>query len=144
MTEEQLHTLKSLLEAERDRLVARLRPTGAWDEELQDNHTADVMDRVDVDKSRDLLLTAETGDKQKWLAVNHALTKIERGTYGLCEDCGEEIAYPRLEAYPTAALCVHCQRQWETHETEGYRPRPGKRVGLRAERMEEEEENDED
>jgi len=94
---------------------------------------ADMMDRVDVDSSRDRRLLAESGDKQKWMAVNDALARIEKGTYGICQDCGEEIAFPRLEAFPTAELCVNCQRQREMHETVRYTPRPAKPVILRGE-----------
>ncbi len=38
--------------------------------------------------------------------VEHALDKIERGTYGTCEECGAEIAEARLEAMPATRWCV--------------------------------------
>ena len=41
--------------------------------------------------------------------VEHALKKIEDGTYGLCDSCGEPIAANRLEALPQASLCVNCK-----------------------------------
>ena len=37
-----------------------------------------------------------------------ALSRLEEGTYGLCEACGEEIAPGRLEAIPEATRCVNC------------------------------------
>ena len=37
-----------------------------------------------------------------------ALSRLEEGTYGLCEACGEEIAPGRLEAIPEASRCVNC------------------------------------
>jgi DnaK suppressor protein len=40
--------------------------------------------------------------------VDRALAKIEEGTYGVCDRCGEEIPPERLEAIPWAALCVRC------------------------------------
>ncbi len=42
-------------------------------------------------------------------AIEDALQRVEQGGYGLCEDCGEEIAPARLHAMPTAVLCVDCQ-----------------------------------
>jgi DnaK suppressor protein len=42
-------------------------------------------------------------------AIEDALQRVEQGGYGLCEDCGEEIAPARLHAIPTAVLCVDCQ-----------------------------------
>jgi len=40
--------------------------------------------------------------------INHALERIERGDYGLCERCGEEIAPERLRAVPYATRCARC------------------------------------
>ena len=40
--------------------------------------------------------------------IDTALTKLEAGTYGFCESCGEQIGSDRLEALPAASLCVKC------------------------------------
>lgn len=45
--------------------------------------------------------------------VNDALARFDRGTYGLCEDCGGPIDFARLKALPYAALCIQCQQQRE-------------------------------
>ena len=41
-------------------------------------------------------------------SIEHALERIEEGTYGNCEECGGKIPKLRLEAIPYAALCVKC------------------------------------
>ena len=41
--------------------------------------------------------------------VEHALRKLDEGTYGLCDSCGQPIALDRLEALPQASLCVNCK-----------------------------------
>jgi DnaK suppressor protein len=41
-------------------------------------------------------------------AIEHALERIEEGTYGNCEECSGKIPKLRLEAIPYAALCVKC------------------------------------
>lgn len=41
--------------------------------------------------------------------VDHCLQKIEKGTYGICDDCGQPIAEERLEALPTASHCLACK-----------------------------------
>lgn len=48
--------------------------------------------------------------------VNEALKRIEDGTFGECEDCGEDIELKRLEARPTATLCVSCKEEQERRE----------------------------
>jgi DnaK suppressor protein len=45
--------------------------------------------------------------------VSRALTKMDLGTYGTCERCGNEIPIERLEALPWAILCVDCARKGE-------------------------------
>jgi len=43
--------------------------------------------------------------------VDRALEKVDRGTYGLCERCGQPIARERLEAIPWARLCFDCKQK---------------------------------
>jgi DnaK suppressor protein len=48
--------------------------------------------------------------------VANALERIENGSFGLCENCGKEIAPERLEAIPYAPLCTACARQLESSQ----------------------------
>ena len=48
--------------------------------------------------------------------IDHSLKKIETGTYGECEECGEEIGYARLKARPVANLCIDCKADQERLE----------------------------
>lgn len=48
--------------------------------------------------------------------INEALKRIEEGTFGECEECGEDIEVKRLEARPTATLCVACKEDEERRE----------------------------
>jgi RNA polymerase-binding protein DksA len=45
--------------------------------------------------------------------VDRALTKMELGTYGTCERCGNPIGIERLEALPWAILCIDCKQKGE-------------------------------
>jgi RNA polymerase-binding protein DksA len=66
----------------------------------------------------------ETFEKEKSLAiqgnlevilgeVDHALHKLDNGTYGRCDECGADIPYERLEVRPQATLCIHCKSKVE-------------------------------
>jgi len=57
--------------------------------------------------------------KDTLVQVDHALQKIDEGTYGLCDSCGQPINPARLEALPLAALCVNCKT---LQEGQGNRP----------------------
>jgi DnaK suppressor protein len=54
-------------------------------------------------------LVLENRTRQELAGIEHALEKFEKGTYGLCDNCGEPIAPERLEALPQASLCVKCK-----------------------------------
>jgi DnaK suppressor protein len=60
------------------------------------------------EQQRDLALRER--NEQHLAAVDAALARLEAGAYGLCESCGKPIAPERLEALPSAALCIDCQR----------------------------------
>jgi DnaK suppressor protein len=48
-------------------------------------------------------------ERRELLAVERALAKMSTGSFGTCEDCGEEIPPKRLMVLPEARLCAHCQ-----------------------------------
>ena len=45
--------------------------------------------------------------------IEAALQRIKNGEYGVCIDCGEDVAFARLQAYPTAKRCIICQERRE-------------------------------
>jgi RNA polymerase-binding protein DksA len=45
--------------------------------------------------------------------LDRALERIKAGTYGFCQECGQPIAKARLEAVPTARLCINCKAKQE-------------------------------
>lgn len=54
-------------------------------------------------------LALEKQLRERIAKLERALHKFEEGTYGLCDNCGQEIAPARLEALPEASLCVDCK-----------------------------------
>ena len=56
-------------------------------------------------------LALEKQIREQLAAVEHALDKFKKGTYGLCDVCGQRIDPARLEALPQASLCVSCKEK---------------------------------
>lgn len=69
-----------------------------------------------VDISEDISLRRLSAHRKLLLDIDEALRKIREGTYGICEECGEEIAEKRLLVLPTATLCVDCKENREKFE----------------------------
>ena len=80
------------------------------------NHPADeaaaLLDRT----GRDAVARVLMDDMQQ---VERALERLAAGSYGLCDDCGQPIPPKRLEARPTATLCVSCQSKRELRANRG-------------------------
>ncbi len=62
-----------------------------------------------VDISEDINLRMLAAHRRSLHDIDESLRKIKEGSYGICEECGEEIAQKRLQVLPTATLCVTCQ-----------------------------------
>ena len=104
MTETTHPGRRAQLTAERERVNGELRALGidrsSYDEGFADSGQV-TAERGEVD--------ALVGSLRETLTdIDTALGKIEAGTYGLCESCGQEIAEARLEAMPAARLCMAC------------------------------------
>ena len=48
--------------------------------------------------------------------IQAAIQRLDEGTYGICEDCGEDISIPRLKARPVTKLCINCKARQEEGE----------------------------
>jgi DnaK suppressor protein len=88
---------------------------GTLDEEVEetaasDNHLAET---ATATLGREIDYTLGENSGQVLADIDSALKRIDDGTYGTCVSCGEEIAVPRLEAYPAASLCIDCKRRAE-------------------------------
>ena len=73
-----------------------------------------VQDRAEesvADMLADLQIAALNRETRELADVEVALGRIRDATYGLCVECGEAVATPRLRAYPTAKRCISCQEK---------------------------------
>jgi DnaK suppressor protein len=111
--------VRTRLEEERGRVAAaienlRQQHPGSMEDEVEempiDNHMGE-MASVTIDREIDYSLVE---NEQRVLgAIDAALGRIEAGTYGRCELCGQEIEEERLHAIPWARLCLDDQRKEE-------------------------------
>lgn len=67
-------------------------------------------DAAQTTSERSNVLSLAEGLAQRLEDVQAALARLDKGTYGRCERCGNEINPERLEAIPTARLCISCKQ----------------------------------
>lgn len=63
------------------------------------------------EEGHDRIVAMNEGAEDYIKEIENALSKIEKGTYGICEDQGEQISEERLAAYPAARYCIKCQKE---------------------------------
>ena len=80
----------------------------------------DAVDRSDVEEAWFTKERMSQHWKLELIQIEAALQKIEKGTFGICEECDDEIPIKRLRVRPDATLCLNCQETAEK-ETSGIR-----------------------
>lgn len=88
---------------------------------MQDEATAfpDPNDRATQEEEFSLELRTRDRERKLLKKINESLAQIESGDYGYCEACGVEIGLPRMQARPTATLCIDCKMLEEVREKRG-------------------------
>jgi len=82
-------------------------------QEIKVENTEDEGDLATISHDRDLLYNLHEGGFARLRFIQDALKAIDRGKYGECVGCGEDINEKRLEAVPWATMCVRCQEETE-------------------------------
>jgi DnaK suppressor protein len=105
---ERAHFRELLLKKRQDLMRAYAISKGDSQAEL-DNGTEDYVDYAVNSYAREFLLSLTEMDRKHLLLVEEALNRIDRGEYGYCQQCAEDINLKRLEVQPWARYCVRCQ-----------------------------------
>jgi DnaK suppressor protein len=115
MSAKQLAHFRQILDALKQELAGDIERTVHT---MQDEATvfADPNDRASQES--DIALELRNRDRERKLIkkIEESLALIENGEYGYCESCGVEIGLKRLEARPTATMCIDCKELEERRE----------------------------
>lgn len=87
-------------------------------EELTDSNEgfADPADRATAESDRAFTLRIRDRERRLIRKIQAAITRIDDGTYGICEECGDDISIARLKARPVTRLCINCKAKQEEDE----------------------------
>ncbi len=118
MSKEQLEHFRKLLNIWKKALLE------GGDETIHDLKSlaevpADVSDQATLEETFALRLRARDREHKLINKIDESIKLIDNGEYGYCEECGIEIGIRRLEARPTATLCIDCKTLAEVREKQG-------------------------
>src|SRR6059036_1602610 len=106
---------KRLIEKHRQ-LADEVGRTALYGKDQEDDSIKDLGDQANTAYNREFIFELGNGDRRLLREVVTALRKIDDGSFGSCERCGEHISDKRLEALPFARYCITCQRAAEEEE----------------------------
>jgi RNA polymerase-binding transcription factor len=76
----------------------------------------DPTDRASLEADRNFMLRIRDRENKLIKKIKKALDRIETGTFGICESCGEDISIERLKARPVTTQCIDCKTKEEAQE----------------------------
>ncbi len=116
MTKAQLKKFRELLESKRMEIIRRAQQTLDEDMALDSNDLPDEMDLASSEYLQSFTFRLRGREKVFLDKIQKAIDKIDQGSFGVCDDCGEKISLKRLEARPETTLCIRCKEDQERVE----------------------------
>lgn len=109
-----IEEFKKILIAEKARIEQVLSDNGPKDSTIPENYRTSYPEygqdgesnAIEVSDYEDTVAVEHTLE-EKLLTIDGALERIDKGTYGICQECGQEIPFERLKALPEASVCAN-------------------------------------
>jgi len=115
MEKERLEFYRELLN---ERLKAILEEAGKTVKGMTNDRDSfpDPTDRANLETDRNFLLRIRDRERKLIGKIKEALARIDDGSFGICEECGDDISEERLKARPVTTLCIDCKTKAEEEE----------------------------
>lgn len=113
MSKRQLIHFETLLSSWRMALMRNINQSFSHLKKASLKH-ADESDKASQEAELRIVLQTRARERELIKRIEHALLRLRKGDFGYCDTCGIEIGLQRLEAQPTANLCINCKTQSET------------------------------
>ena len=115
MQKKDLEYYKKFLTNRMEELLSHADKTVSGMKEQKETYP-DPTDRASLESDRNFMLRIRDREHQLLGKIKKALQRIENKTFGVCENCGENISSKRLKVRPVAALCIDCKKKGEARE----------------------------
>src|SRR5947209_1305211 len=113
MNAKQINETRKRLTMESEKLIRSINRNRAAADEITTENTEDEGDLAAISHNKELLYNLHETDFARLRSIDQAMKALDRGQYGECVRCGNDINEKRLLAVPWAALCIQCQEETE-------------------------------
>jgi DnaK suppressor protein len=118
MNKKNIKEFKILLQQRLDELIGEAHSTVSDLIEGEDNFP-DPTDRATAESDRNFMLRIRDRERKLIFKIREAMQRIEDGSFGECDNCGDDIGVKRLLARPVTTLCIDCKTEMESIEKSG-------------------------
>jgi len=119
MRQRDLKVFRKILEERRREILEEAgRTVGTMNSDSEESF-ADPTDRAALESDRNFLLRMRDRERKLLGKIDEAFARLDDGSYGRCEECGNEIGIERLKARPVTTLCISCKSAQEARELKG-------------------------
>ena len=116
MKKERLEHYREILNGKLEELLNGAEKAVNGMSDAKEENFPDPGDRASHETDRNFLLRVKDRERKLISKVKEAMERIDDGTYGICEQCGEEIGAKRLEVRPVTTSCIECKKEEEEQE----------------------------
>ena len=116
MRKRDLEQCRTLLVEQRERILGDVGRVLSGELDVDSDDLPDEIDIAVAESSSSFTGQMREREERLLAKIDRMLAKIGQGTYGECEDCGDEIGAKRLVARPVASLCIACKEEQERDE----------------------------
>src|SRR5215510_1017622 len=116
LKKKELKRFREILQQKKAEILKNAKRTLNEDMTLDSDDLPDEMDLASSEYLQSFTFRLRGREKTFLQKIDHALEKIDAGTFGLCEQCGEPISMKRLEARLETTLCIRCKEDQERIE----------------------------
>jgi DnaK suppressor protein len=109
-------SIKKKLVKQREDLLSEAEHTLSTKINAEKESFPDPTDQAVAELDSNFLLRLRGREQKLLKKIDEAISRIDSGTYGVCESCGGQIGIKRLEARPVTTLCIECKTRQEEEE----------------------------
>ncbi len=115
MDEKDIRYFENFLKDRLEELLSHADDTVSGMTEQKENFP-DPTDRASLESDRNFMLRIRDREHKLIKKIKKALQRVENGTFGICEKCGDDISVKRLKARPVTTQCIDCKTKEEAFE----------------------------
>ncbi|PID58837.1 RNA polymerase-binding protein DksA [candidate division KSB3 bacterium] len=116
MDSDSYRQFKRMLNERREHLLHQGNETVSHEATHVREHLVEYADIATLESERNFRMRIRGRERKLIKKIDQALERLEDGTFGLCERCGEEISLKRLSARPVTTYCINCKTKLEEEE----------------------------